>query len=87
MKVRARRTKQRFALSNDTTHDDGDDAARGSLRWVRHSHEEYASTIKSELEFARTPRRDEFLEGGPQRPSPINGVYAQSHSPLHHRSV
>ena len=83
--ARARRARRRDA--HETTRDDGDDAASGSLRWVRHSHEEYASTIKSELEFARTPRRDEFLEGAPQRPSPINGVYAQSYSSLRHCSV
>ncbi|KAI0360585.1 hypothetical protein OH77DRAFT_1418556 [Trametes cingulata] len=50
--------------------DDNNDAISGSLRWVRHS-DDSASIAKSELEFARTPQREEFEETT-RRPSPAD---------------
>ncbi|KAI0711275.1 hypothetical protein C8Q76DRAFT_769218 [Earliella scabrosa] len=54
------------------THDDDEDndAISGSLQWVRNSGDT-ASTAKSELEFARSPRRDAFGEEG-RRSSPVD---------------
>ena len=58
---------------DDDEYGDEEDAVSGSLRWIRHSREDSASTVKSELEFARSPVRGEF-EIAPQRPSPMNGA-------------
>ncbi|KAI0646392.1 hypothetical protein C8Q79DRAFT_667144 [Trametes meyenii] len=54
-------------------HDDDDnyDAVSGSLRWVRRSSDDTASIAKSELEFARTPQREEYEETT-RRPSPAD---------------
>ncbi|KAI0635263.1 hypothetical protein C8Q77DRAFT_1054375 [Trametes polyzona] len=50
--------------------DDNYDAISGSLRWVRRS-EDCVSITKSELEFARSPLREDFEETA-RRPSPVD---------------
>lgn len=47
--------------AHDDDEDDNYDAISGSLRWARRS-EDSLSIGKSEVEFARSPQRDEFEE-------------------------
>ena len=67
------------------THDDDEDndAISGSLQWVRNSGDT-ASTAKSELEFARSPRRDAFGEEG-RRSSPVDRECCSLAHPLYSR--
>ncbi len=63
-KAYLRQTETTNARRHEVHEDDeDDDAISGPLRWVRDSGET-ASTVKSELEFARTPQRDVFGEEG-----------------------
>ncbi|RDX54611.1 hypothetical protein OH76DRAFT_1340540 [Lentinus brumalis] len=59
------------ARKGEITHDDDEhyDAVSGELRWVRNSDD--TATVKSELEFARTPQREVFEEVA-WRPSPVD---------------
>ncbi|TBU41725.1 hypothetical protein BD309DRAFT_251766 [Dichomitus squalens] len=60
-----------YNANRDGIHDDDEDydAVSGSLRWVRNS-DDTAFTVKSELEFARTPQREDY-DGAMRRPSPV----------------
>ncbi|KAH9852542.1 hypothetical protein C2E23DRAFT_730828 [Lenzites betulinus] len=68
------RQLDRVRAWRDDAHDDDDDdnydAISGSLRWARRS-EDSLSIGKSEVEFARSPQRDEFEETT-RRLSPAN---------------
>ncbi|KAI9063542.1 hypothetical protein FKP32DRAFT_677301 [Trametes sanguinea] len=68
-----------IARKNETNDDDDNhDAVSGSLRWIRHS-DDTVSITKSELEFARSPQREDFEETI-RKPSPVDrecpGCYA-----------
>ena len=68
---------------HETTHDDDEnyDAVSGTLQWMRNS-DDTASTVKSELEFARTPQREVFEEVV-WRPSPVDRECRFRSSPAH----
>ncbi|KAI8986889.1 hypothetical protein BD414DRAFT_487383 [Trametes punicea] len=55
---------------NEAYDDDNYDAVSVSLRWVRHS-DDSVSVAKSELEFTRSPERDDFEETT-RKPSPAD---------------
>ncbi|OSD08110.1 hypothetical protein PYCCODRAFT_1402299 [Trametes coccinea BRFM310] len=66
------RQKEMASARKNEVHDDDDnyDAVSGSLRWIRHS-DDTVSITKSELEFARSPQREDFEENI-RKPSPVD---------------
>ncbi|KAI0659243.1 hypothetical protein C8Q70DRAFT_1045131 [Cubamyces menziesii] len=57
-------------VRDEDDEDENYDAVSGSLRWIRNS-DDTVSIAKSELQFARSPQRDDFEETT-RRPSPAD---------------
>lgn len=70
------------AWKNELHYDDDDihDATSGELQWTRPS-DDSSSIAKSELEFARTPQREDFDETT-RRPSPADRECPRCHARL-----
>lgn len=71
-KAYVRQLERVRAWKNELHYDDDDihEAASGELQWTRPS-DDSSSIAKSELEFARTPQREDFDEAT-RRPSPAD---------------